>query len=155
MPGCPTYGTDNVIQYGNEIYESISENYGNPDDGELKQLEASHMNRMINGYTKLDSKGEQSKIFRQGYDYLDPTDNYPYYSAGLNFVSFQNNPEKLYNLLRYGFNKNRDNEVNKPELTLSDFVRVSQLDFSSFRRSLPKISFQVQSYSSEVLTNED
>ena len=61
LPGCPTYGTDNVIQYGNEIYRSISEKYGNPDDAELKQLEASHMNKMVNGFTKLDSKGEQSK----------------------------------------------------------------------------------------------
>jgi len=124
LSGCPTYGTDSVIQYGNQIYRSISENYGNPIEDESKQLEASHMNRMIKGYTTLDSKDQQSKIFRQGYDYLDPTDNYPYFSAGLNFVSFQNSPEKIYNLLRYGFNKNYDNEGNKPGLELSDFVRV-------------------------------
>ena len=124
LSGCPTYGTDNVIQYGNQIFRSISENYGNPNDGAIKQLESSHMNRMVNGFTKLDSKGEQSKIFRQGYDYLEPSDNYPYYSAGLNFVSFQNNPEKLYNLLKYGFKYNFRNEVNEPDLELSDFVRV-------------------------------
>jgi deferrochelatase/peroxidase EfeB len=124
LPGCPTYGTDNVIQYGNQIYRSVPEKYGNPNHGESRLLEFSHMNRMMNAFTKLDSKGEQSKIFRQGYDYLERSDNYPYYSAGMNFVSFQNNPEKLYNLLIYGFNKNYYNEVNKPELDLSDFVRV-------------------------------
>jgi deferrochelatase/peroxidase EfeB len=152
LPGCPTYGTDSVIQYGNQIYRSISDKYGNHKDGELRQLESSHMNRMVNAFTKLDSKGEESKIFRQGYDYLEPSDKYPYYSVGLNFVSFQNNPEKLYNLLLYGFSKNYDNEVNKPDLELSDFVRVESAGlffvpaFSNEDKFPGSILFQRRSY---------
>jgi Dyp-type peroxidase family len=124
LPGCPTYGTDNVTQYGNQTFRSTSSQYEKLYDPEIQPLKHSHMNRMIDGFANLDSNGEQSRIYRQGYDFLDPSDTFPFYSAGLNFVSFQDNPEKIHNLLRFGFNKLPHSDNKKLEFELSDFVTV-------------------------------
>jgi Dyp-type peroxidase family len=124
VPGCPIYGTDSVTQYGNQIFRSVSSKYGQIYDPQIKLLEHSHMNRMIDGFTKLDSKGEQSRIFRQGYDFLDPSDNYPYYSAGLNFISFQNNLEKVHNLLKFGFTSTQGSDKDKLDFELTEFLTV-------------------------------
>lgn len=129
MPGCPTYGTDNVTQYGNQFFRSATSQYENLYDPEIQPLQDSHMNRMIDAFMNLDSNGEQSRVYRQGYDFLDPSDTFPYYSAGLNFVSFQDNPEKVHNLLKFGFNKDPHNDYNKPEFELSDFVTVESAGY--------------------------
>ena len=129
IAGCPIYNTDNVTQYGNEIFRSGSNKYQAGLYGyETQPLEYSHMNQMISGFDHLDSKGEPSKIYRQGYEFLDSVDEYPYFSVGLNFISFQNNPEKIHNLFRYGFTKNHPDKYNS-DLRLSDFLSVESAGF--------------------------
>ena len=90
-------------------------------DPNVKLVAYSHAQKMIDASSQLDSKGELSRIFRQGYDYLDPINEFPYFNAGLNFVSYQNNPQKVLNLLRAGFNQKSNND---PYSVLSDFVSV-------------------------------
>lgn len=121
--GCPFPGTNEIIQYGNERFrDSFS---GSLDirryDPSVKLVAYSHAQKMIDAASQLDSKGELSRIFRQGYDYLDPINEFPYYNAGLNFVSYQNNPQKVINLLRAGFSQKPNDD---PQSVLSEFVTV-------------------------------
>ncbi|MGH4000764.1 MAG: hypothetical protein ACRDTJ_25250, partial [Pseudonocardiaceae bacterium] len=39
------------------------------------------------------------RVFRQGYEFLEPLDQAPGFRAGLNFVSFQDTPERLRRML--------------------------------------------------------
>jgi deferrochelatase/peroxidase EfeB len=127
-PGCPVPNTDNVTQYGNDVFR---DSFANPfsmynRDSSIKHLDYSHVKQMIDGATQTDSNREPSRIFRQGYEFLEPTGQSPYFRAGLNFISFQSSPQKILNLLTYGFIK-KDELVGKDEdsaATLGDFVSV-------------------------------
>ena len=64
-----------------------------------KPLTRSH----IAGVRKIDtlptSDSKSARIFRQGYEFLERIEKNPGFEVGLNFVSFQNSPSRLLNLL--------------------------------------------------------
>jgi deferrochelatase/peroxidase EfeB len=45
------------------------------------------------------------QIFRQGYEFLESIDTDPFFRVGLNFVSFQGGTDKIYRIIKYGFEK--------------------------------------------------
>jgi Dyp-type peroxidase family len=89
---CPAAGTTNISDSKNKIFweydpkksKNIQEDYG---------FSLSHMGRV----RKADN--QQIRIFRQGYDFFERTENSPYFNIGLNFVSFQKEPRRLHYIL--------------------------------------------------------
>ena len=106
--GCPVSGTSEVTENGNEFfrehppYGAQRNLSGSVSD---KLLEKSHIGRMYKRASYLKNQNQPNRIFRQGYEFLEPIATDPYFRAGLNFVSFQGRIENLYNLLRYGLGK--------------------------------------------------
>jgi deferrochelatase/peroxidase EfeB len=47
----------------------------------------------------------QNRIFRQGFEFLEAINNYPYFRVGLNFVGFQGSTEKIFRIIKYGFDQ--------------------------------------------------
>ncbi len=41
------------------------------------------------------------RIYRQGFEFLVPSNDYPGFTVGLNFVSFQNSPHRLFRAMTY------------------------------------------------------
>jgi deferrochelatase/peroxidase EfeB len=74
VKGCPITGTNSILDRGNSQFLDYK-----------KFLEKSHNNQM--------------RIFRQGYNFFDSTDDDPYIKVGLNFVSFQNDLSRLHTIL--------------------------------------------------------
>jgi Dyp-type peroxidase family len=128
VPGCPAPNTINISQFGNDIYRDSMSGVLDSYDYSYNSLDlrASHVRQMVDGSKQTDSNGKPSRIFRQGYEFLENLDIEPYFRVGLNFVSFQNNPEKVFNLLKYGFTEQNleGTKVVGPSYTLSDFISV-------------------------------
>jgi deferrochelatase/peroxidase EfeB len=61
-------------------------------------LRQSHVQR-ANHHVKPASDRNSLRIFRQGYEFLEPLGVAPGFRAGLNFVSFQDTPERLLRIL--------------------------------------------------------
>jgi len=96
--GCPIQGTSEVIDRGNEHFrEHPRYGTGREDDA----LQYSHIGRTrpFDSVPLLDRKS--LRIYRQGFEFLVPTDEYPGIMAGLNFVSFQSTPERVFRSLTY------------------------------------------------------
>lgn len=100
-PKCPIPGTSEVIDDGNENFrqhkpfaERDIPRYKND-----KSLSLSHIYRVSkpNNATKLDHGPFQ--VYRQGFEFLERIEKNPGFQAGLNFISFQNKPEKLIKIL--------------------------------------------------------
>lgn len=100
-PNCPVEGTEEVIEVGNEPFrqppkfdgKNIS-NYGRD-----KLLSVSHVNRVYKPNIYPPSDYRSFRIFRQGFEFLEPSEKDPRFQAGLNFISFQNNPQKVMKIL--------------------------------------------------------
>jgi Dyp-type peroxidase family len=99
---CPVSGTHEVIEQGNEEFRD------HPDYGNQKNLPKnifdgamvrSHIAAVRRIETLSPSDSRSSRIFRQGYEFLDRVDKHPGFEVGLNFVSFQKTPVRLLNLL--------------------------------------------------------
>ena len=82
VTGCPISGSNSILDRGNSQFRDYN-----------KFLEKSHINRV----RKFDNN--RIRIFRQGYNFFDSTDDYPYIKVGLNFVSFQNDLSRLHTIL--------------------------------------------------------
>jgi len=96
--GCPVPGTSEIIDVGNEYFrEHPPYGIGTKD----KILQYSHVGRArpIDGVPLRDKRS--LRIFRQGFEFLEASSNYSDLVAGLNFVSFQNSPERLFRALSY------------------------------------------------------
>ena len=94
--GCPEYGTQEITQRGNESfrnYEAWNEKITLGLESITRQ---SHVGRM---------KQAKQSIFRQGFEFLEPIDCYPFFRCGLNFVSFQGGTDKIYWSIKKGFEK--------------------------------------------------
>jgi deferrochelatase/peroxidase EfeB len=78
---CPSSGTQDILNSHNINFREY--NYTDP------QLRSSHVGRV-----RL-SDNTEVRIFRQGYNFFDATNVYPYFSTGLNFVSFQRDPKYI------------------------------------------------------------
>jgi deferrochelatase/peroxidase EfeB len=87
-PGCPAAGTF-------EVTDDVVPNrpFREPPDGVDADIVLSHVQR-------ANHHQDRQRIFRQGYEFLEaPIPGRPL-SVGLNFVSFQDNPERLLFILR-------------------------------------------------------
>jgi Dyp-type peroxidase family len=95
--GCPVIGTQEIIEKGNERFRV----YGPTQNENTYQATASnpvksHVGRMLK---------TPNRIFRQGYEFLETINNYPYFRVGLNFVSFQGSTERIFRIIKYGFDQ--------------------------------------------------
>lgn len=100
---CPVPGTYEVTEPGNERYrEHPSYRRQNLPVGVSDRiLENSHVGR-TNPITSIFGRtNDNFKIFRQGYQFLQCSNFDKDFYIGLNFVSFQNTLEKLFNILTY------------------------------------------------------
>lgn len=92
LPGCPAAGGLEVTDQGNEEFRQ-------PPDVADPVVRQSHVQR-ANHHQGPVSDPSSLRIFRQGYEFLEPLDSAPGFRAGLNFVSFQDTPERLTRMLR-------------------------------------------------------
>ena len=91
--GCPVAGTK-------EIDPSDKRNapFREPPSTRDALLVKSHVQRANHHVPDPDSRNSL-RIFRQGYEFLEPSELAPSIRAGLNFVSFQDTPERLFRML--------------------------------------------------------
>lgn len=89
--GCPVTGRMDVSSPGNEAFF---------EPGEVNEtiLKQSHVQR-ANQHLAPVSARNSLRIFRQGYEFLESLDSTPGFRTGLNFVSFQDTPERLFRML--------------------------------------------------------
>lgn len=94
VPGCPATGTHEVGEdAANNVFREP------PTLPETEQaLNSSHVQRANHHIDPFHDLTAQ-RIFRQGYEFLEAVDGSPQFRAGLNFVSFQNTPLKLFRVL--------------------------------------------------------
>jgi Dyp-type peroxidase family len=93
--GCPVHGTLEITEKGNERFRQyVPLNQRRSVAGNFTDPQTSHVARM---------RSTSARIFRQGYEFLESTDNLPYFRVGLNFVSFQSGTDKIYKLIEKGF----------------------------------------------------
>lgn len=90
--GCPVTGTTEVTQAGNEAFRQ-------PEPTADPVLVASHVHR-----ANLEGAGDPElvgslRMFRQGYEFFEPVAAAPGFRAGLNFVSFQDTPDRVLRVL--------------------------------------------------------
>jgi deferrochelatase/peroxidase EfeB len=63
-----------------------------------ERVNQSHVQR-ANHYVVPPTDRNSLRIFRQGYEFLEPVDLAPGFRAGLSFVSFQDTPQRLFRIL--------------------------------------------------------
>jgi Dyp-type peroxidase family len=100
---CPIRGTSEIIDPGNEYFRDHPP-YGAQHYFRAitdKDLQYSHIGRTrpINQIPVWDRKS--SRIYRQGFEFLETTSEFPGFKVGLNFVSFQNTPERFFRSFVY------------------------------------------------------
>lgn len=89
-PSCPVAGT--------QIWETPNDPlYAEPPPASDPVVAQSHVQR-ANHHGDASGPGSR-RIFRQGYEFLEWKEGAPGFRAGLNFVSFQDTPERLMGLL--------------------------------------------------------
>jgi len=101
MKGCPKPGTKEVTENGNEAFRDHPP-YGFqmlPAGASDELLRFSHIAEARKITPHSIRQKEQYRIFRQGYEFLEKIEPYPGIRAGLNFISFQDNPIRLLNTL--------------------------------------------------------
>jgi len=89
--GCPVTGSMDVLSPGNEAFFE-------PDTVSETILQQSHVQRANHHLTPVSDRSSL-RIFRQGYEFLEPLGSAPGFLTGLNFVSFQDTPERLLRML--------------------------------------------------------
>lgn len=94
VAGCPVAGTAEVTERGNEMFRE-------PPVVQDRTMQASHVQRS-NHHVPNPSDPSSLRIYRQGYEFLEPLEQPPGFRAGLNFVSFTDTPQRLSRLLTVG-----------------------------------------------------
>ena len=89
---CPVAGTSEVTCPGNE-------NFREPQPTNNAAIKQSHVQRSNHEHKQDFGSADSLRIYRQGYDFLEPVDGPPGYRAGLNFVSFMDTPRRLLRIL--------------------------------------------------------
>ena len=122
---CPIKGTFEIIESGNEQFRihppygyQKNKPYGVKDD----VLKNSHIGLTTQSDTNQGSK--TSQVFRQGFQFFEPTDEDQPFRVGINFVSYQKNVQTIYEMLRYGFLKTIPLKTGKKIPTFNDIVSV-------------------------------
>ena len=110
IASCPVTGTK-------DIFESANEQFRETSDVSDQMLRQSHVHR-ANKHVEPIKDRNSLRIFRQGYEFLEPTESAPGFITGLNFVSFQDTPERLRRMLtqegwlgRINFGGDLDNQL--------------------------------------------
>lgn len=100
--GCPFYAIDNDGRGkpvpgcdANPTHENFHEP---PSVANGTVLSLSHVQR-ANHHRSNASRDDSLRIYRQGYEFLEPTEAAPGFRAGLNFVSFQDTPRRVLRIL--------------------------------------------------------
>jgi Dyp-type peroxidase family len=135
MRGCPVPGTKEVTDKGNELFRNHPP-YGFqylPPGVSDEMLKLSHIGSMR--LVKRDSswRKEESTIFRQGFEFLEHSNQYPGLNVGLNFISFQNNPNRLFNTMT-GWNNKKS--INTRSLDNHKSEISAKLEFNTYFRVL-------------------
>lgn len=118
---CPVAGTSEIIDPGNEHFrEHPPYGIGSQD----KILHYSHIGRTapIDRIPVWDKKS--LRIYRQGFEFLVSSSDDVGLLAGLNFVSFQNTPERLYRALTYQHTIAENSLATAPLPNLDRFMSV-------------------------------
>jgi deferrochelatase/peroxidase EfeB len=100
---CPKPGTYEVTDPGNEIFRNRP-SYGHqtiPASISDRILQNSHIATTLPKDLSSGLLKPQIQIFRQSFQFLEPSDSGAGFRMGLNFVSFQNSPENLYKSMIY------------------------------------------------------
>ncbi len=124
---CPVPGTYDITEHGNEQFREhpgYRQQYL-PVGVSDRILESSHVGRSNPLPSILGRSSEKFKIFRQGFQFIETPQIDKDLHIGLNFVSFQNSMEKLFNILTYAdSNTNSKIVTNNPSFSLHDFFFV-------------------------------
>jgi deferrochelatase/peroxidase EfeB len=91
--GCPVEGTKDIMESRNEKFHD----FGNIDIKHA-ELRRSHIMRANRNRTEDTGSKNSSLVFRQGYEFLEQINEEPDFRWGLNFVSFQDTPERLFRM---------------------------------------------------------
>ncbi len=107
-PRCPVRGTFEIFEPGNEMFREhppFGKQRNLPSGISDKILENSHIGRAnpIESQDKIFTKLGSYRIFRQGFEFFEPTDAFPGFRVGLDFISFQNSSKALFSILQRGF----------------------------------------------------
>jgi Dyp-type peroxidase family len=94
--GCPFTGTNSITDKIDGEY--VNKTFFEPPSTVDSTTRLSHVQR-ANQHRSPSSSRDSLRVFRQGYEFLEQTDEYPGFSAGLNFVSFQDTPERIQRML--------------------------------------------------------
>lgn len=98
-PSCPLPGTKNVTEPRNSIFREYSIASRSLIPSKTDTLDYNHI-RTTRNYQNIPSWDTKSfRIFRQGFEFLESSDSQLGFIAGLNFISFQNTPERLFGAL--------------------------------------------------------
>jgi deferrochelatase/peroxidase EfeB len=92
--GCPVTGAMTVVEEGNESFREASRS-----KIRKPKLLASHIHRANHGDGNIGSPNSR-RIFRQGYEFFEGVDPEGKPRLGLNFVSFQDHPERVTFMLK-------------------------------------------------------
>ena len=92
--GCPVEGTKDITEHGNEKFHDFG-----PVDIKHAELRRSHIMRANRNRTEDTGSRNSLRVFRQGYEFLEQINEEPGFRWGLNFVSFQDTPARLFNML--------------------------------------------------------
>jgi Dyp-type peroxidase family len=104
---CPISGTFEVIEEGNEIFREhppFGKQRYLPLGASDKVLEKSHVGT-ANPADEQSDRNNSYRIYRQGFEFLEPIESYPGFRVGLNFISFQKSPKRLFNILKHSSSK--------------------------------------------------
>ncbi len=98
--GCPLPGTKNVTDTRNNIFREYSNiSRTSLDSPYLDRLKYSHIGTFKGNRNFPPWDSRSHRIFRQGYEFLEASESRAGFIAGLNFISFQNTPERLFGSL--------------------------------------------------------
>jgi len=89
IAGCPSAPSGEIGQD-----DGFRETPRNPDP----TIATSHVQR-VNRHRGAVEDPNSLRVFRQGFEFLEPWDRSPGFRAGLNFVGFQDTPERLFQVL--------------------------------------------------------
>ena len=126
---CPVRGTFEVVEKGNEMFREHPKYAQVNASGGVsnKSLEYSHIGRTNRADKLSPAMNESYRIFRQGFEFLEPQTSPPFLRLGLNFVSFQNRTRKLINILSspsYLGGTNFGGDSSKPIQGIDRFISV-------------------------------
>ena len=124
-PGCPVTNSGNIEDGNNERFRDAARPAGN------KILRHSHIHRVNQG-RGTPSDPDSRLVFRQGFEFFDGVSGAGIPELGLNFVSFQDTPERIIGMLKLPEWLGGVNFGGDPELQLPGMSQLLQIDAAGF-----------------------